>query len=132
MQRLRGKYGNDRRFSRQTAAGSGTFTALSFSCREQISGSEYEKYHAGSPCAIFRNACTFCGNFAKAGYHGQILKLLYGSSTHSILNRFLSLKFQNFAVKSKSENRFTFVQKNSEYATNKEKKISENGKNLSV
>jgi hypothetical protein len=44
------------------------------------------------------------------------LKIL---STPTILTGFLSLKTQNFAVKSNSENRFTFSQKNSEYATNK-------------
>ena len=36
-------------------------------------------------------------------------------SSSTILNRFLRRKTQNFAVKSNSENRFTFVQKNSEY-----------------
>ena len=35
-------------------------------------------------------------------------------SPPAILNGFLSLKTQNFAVKWNSENRFTFVQKNSE------------------
>ena len=36
-------------------------------------------------------------------------------SSPTILNRILSLKTQNFAVKSNSENHFTFIQKNSEY-----------------
>ena len=42
----------------------------------------------------------------------------------------LSLKLENFAVKSNSENRFTSHQKNSEYAV-KKKKTDKNGKNLS-
>lgn len=42
--------------------------------------------------------------------------------------RFLNLKTQNFAVKWISENRFNFIQKNSEWAINKQKKIDENGK----
>ena len=33
----------------------------------------------------------------------------------AILKGILNLKLENFAVKSNSENRFTFVQKNSEY-----------------
>jgi hypothetical protein len=41
------------------------------------------------------------------------------------------LKLQNFAVKSNSENRFTFVQKHSEYTVKKQKKIDKIGKNLS-
>ena len=35
-------------------------------------------------------------------------------SSPAILKRFLNLKTQNFAVKSNSENRFTFSQKNSD------------------
>ena len=41
-------------------------------------------------------------------------------------------KLQNFDVKSNSEKRFTFIQKNSEYAVNKQKKIIKNGKNFSL
>ena len=47
------------------------------------------------------------------------------SETHS------SSKTQNFAVKLNCKNRFTFHQKNSEYAIRKQKKIGKNGKNLS-
>ena len=36
-------------------------------------------------------------------------------SPPTILNGILSLKTQNFPVKSNSENRFNFIQKNSEY-----------------
>ena len=36
-------------------------------------------------------------------------------SSPAILNRILRLKTQNFAMKSNSENCFTFIQKNSEY-----------------
>ena len=50
----------------------------------------------------------------------------------TILNGVLSLKTQNFDVKSNSEKRFTFIQKNSEYAVNKQKKIIKNGKNFSL
>ena len=53
------------------------------------------------------------------------------SDAPSNLNGILSLKIQNFAVKSISEKRFTFVQKNSECAAKKQKKIDKRGKNLS-
>ena len=49
----------------------------------------------------------------------------------AILKGFLRLKLQNWAVKSNSEKRFTFAQKNSECAANRQKKIDKNGKNLS-
>jgi hypothetical protein len=52
-------------------------------------------------------------------------------SSPAILKGFLRQKLQNFAVKSNSEKRFTFVQKNSECAAKKQKKIDKRGKNLS-
>ena len=55
----------------------------------------------------------------------EIFLLPHHSETHS------SSKTQNFAVKSNSENRFTFVQKHSEYTVKKQKKIDKSGKNLS-
>ena len=52
-------------------------------------------------------------------------------SSPAILKRILSLKTQNFPVKSNSENRFNYSQKNSECAAKKQKKIDKSGKNLS-
>ena len=49
----------------------------------------------------------------------------------SNLNGIFSLKTQNFPVKSNSENRFNYSQKNSECAAKKQKKIDKRGKNLS-
>ena len=49
----------------------------------------------------------------------------------AILKGILSLKLENFVLKRNSENRFTFVQKHSEYTVKKQKKIDKSGKNLS-
>ena len=49
----------------------------------------------------------------------------------AILKGFLSLKLQNFAVKSNSENRFTVIQETQNVQPKKQKKIDKIGKNLS-
>ena len=61
----------------------------------------------------------FYSDFLKSRGKGQKKWRLAFLSSPAILNGILSLKLQNFAVKSNSENRFTFCQKNSEYAVKK-------------
>ena len=94
-----------------------------------VTGNEARLRRMKHRCAVWNEALTgfifFLPKFWQKKWRLEIL------SYPAILNCILNLKTQNLAVKWNSENRFTFRQKNSEYAIRKQKKIGKNGKNLS-